>query len=165
MFGSLYADTNYSKLKDRRKLPHFRIIVFLFRRLFYVLIIIFLYKYPKLQQSCNIIIHFLILFYDIMMKPYKVKSVLGLLIYFFDFIAVLIFSTLPVYLTPTTNAETYGKWHIYIIIATIAISWLIIICINVNTVYKAYKKYKSEDKERRKRPLVSIYYRHSVIIL
>ena len=87
------------------------------------------------------------------MRPYPIKSVIGLLIYTFDFIAMGIFASLPIYMNTTNYAEAAGRIHIYIIIATCVISWLIIIIMMVITLYKQYQKYKINQNT----PEVHIY--------
>ena len=63
--------------------------------------------------------HLLAFIYDIIMQPYSMKSVLGILIYSFDLISLGIFATLPVYLKTTSNTETFGRAHIYVIATTL----------------------------------------------
>ena len=141
-FGGLYEDTNYSKKSQRIRLAQFYIIIFLLRRLCYALIVIFLAEHQLLQQIMNISIHTMAFLYDIIMKPYSMKTVLGLLIYTFDFIAMIIFASLPMYMNITTYSEQAGRIHIYIIIATCGISWIIIVVIMVLRLCLLYKNYK-----------------------
>ena len=96
------------------------------------------------------------------MKPYFIKTVLGLLIYFFDFIIVVIFSTLPLYLKPNADADKIGRFHIYTIIGTFAASWLIIAWMIFLVLYRKFRKAKiisEETKERSRieRDTVYIY--------
>ena len=155
--GTLYADTNYLGDTQRIKLAQFHIIVFLLRRLLYALIIIFLYKHPLFQQILNIAIHSLTFGYDLFMKPYSMKTMLGLLIYFFDFIAFAIFASLPVYLTPTSYSEQLGRIHIYIIVATCGISWIVIIFMSILNLYIQYKAYNTEERKRQVHTHTHIY--------
>ena len=137
-FGSLYSDTDFVKYESRKKIAHFYIIVFLLRRLFYSWIIIFLYEWPLMQQILNISVHSILLLYDLFMQPYSFKKIIGIMIYSFDFIAVVIFATLPVYLSPNSHAEDIGRFHIYLIVATFVISWITIVAINIINIYQKY---------------------------
>ena len=141
-FGTFYEHTNYKSLENRKRLPHFYINIFLLRRLLYVLIILFLYEYPLIQQIMNIIIHTLAFLYDLKMHPYPI-NVLGLLTYFLNFVVAVIFASLPVYLKPRPFNQTLGRIHIYILIATFILSWMIIIGMNIFEIYKKYKNRKS----------------------
>ena len=138
-FGVLYQDTNYQTQENRKRLPQYYIIVFLMRRFLYILIILFIYKYPILQQICNITLHSLTFLYDIIMRPFPL-GIIGLLIYFFDFILAIIFGTLPLYMVYINHAEGIGRVHIYILIVAIVLSWIIIICINIRTIYRKFHK-------------------------
>ena len=144
-FGCLYADTNYNNEEKKHLLPQFYHLVFLGRRFLYILVILGIYKIPILQQVCNISIHALTFLYDIKLRPYE-ANILGLLIYCFDFIVLVIFATLPLYMVYPNKAEIIGKVHIYILIATIALSWIIIISINIRVIYNKFKK-KSKKKK------------------
>ena len=146
-FGTLYSDTNYNSFEKRQKLSHYDIIVFLLRRYLYVFIILFLFRYPILQQITNISLHFLTFLYDIVIRPFPL-GVLGILIYFFDFILMAIFGSLPLYMVFPEKAEQIGRIHIYILIATIVLSWIIIIIMNAKTVYLKIKEAKKKKKKR-----------------
>ena len=141
-FGALYEDANYLKRHNRIRLVQFSIIVFLLRRLFYALIVIFLAEHQLVQQIMNIFVHTSTFLYDIIMRPYSMKTILGLLIYTFDFIAMGIFASLPIYMSTTNYAEAAGRIHIYIIVSTCGLAWLIIIIIMGISLYKQYQKYK-----------------------
>ena len=160
-FGSIYSDTNYNSHIRRRNLAHYYIIVFLMRRFLYVFIILFLFKYPIFQQVSNIILHLLTFLYDIIMCPYPL-GILGVLIYFFDFILALIFGSLPLYIAYPNKAEQIGRIHIYILIATIAISWIIIIGINIRTIYVKIKEAKAKKEEKNEPTLVDKYLNNKV---
>ena len=131
-------------------IQRYYIMIFLMRRFLYILIILFIYKYPILQQVCNITLHSLTFLYDIIMRPFPL-GIIGLLIYFFDFILAIIFGTLPLYMVYINHAEGIGRVHIYILIVTIAISWLIIICINIRTIYRKFNKPLATAGEIRER--------------
>ena len=123
----------------------------------YIYIYIFIYKYPVLQQICNITLHSLTFLYDIIMRPFPL-GIIGMLIYFFDFILAAIFGTLPLYMVYVNQREDIGRIHIYILIATIVLSWMIIICLNIRTIYRKFHKPLATadeieeriDEERRK---------------
>ena len=137
-FGVLYIDTNYKKHENRMKLHQYYIMTFLARRLFYVLIILFLWRIPITQQVLNITIHSLIFVYDLLCKPCS-TNILGILIYFFDLILVIIFGSLPLYMAYPDYSVTLGRIHVYILIATIALSWIIIVCSNIIAIYHKLK--------------------------
>ena len=80
------------------------------------------------------------------MRPYSMKTVIGLLIYTFDFIAMGIFASLPVYMNATSYSEQIGRIHIYIIVATCGISWIIIIIMMLIRLCMHYKKDKTNQK-------------------
>ena len=138
-FGVLYGDTNYQTKEKRQYLPQYYILVFLMRRFLYVLIILFIFKYPILQQACNITLHTLTFIYDIIMRPFPI-GVVGMLIYFFDFILVIIFGSLPLYMAFSNYAEDIGRVHIYLLIVTIILSWIIIFCVNIRTIYRKFQR-------------------------
>ena len=139
-FGSIYSDTNYQNYENEYRIPQFYIIIFLSRRLLYILIILLCPKIPIAQQALNIYLHTLTFVYDIIMKPYTFSTVLGKLIYFLDLITVIIFGTLPLYMSEGKNqADLIGRIHIYILIFTIGISWIIIIVMNIKTLYLTFK--------------------------
>ena len=139
-FGILYGETNYLKHQGRRQLSQFFINIFLLRRLCYALIILFLTKFPKTQQIINIAIHSITFLYGIIMRPFSMRNILGLLIYFLDFVAFVIFVTLPLYLKPNDNANIIGRFHIYLITVTFALSWIAVICSILQEIYIKYKK-------------------------
>ena len=87
------------------------------------------------------------------MKPYSMKTVLGLLSYSFDFIAMAIFASLPIYMNITNYSEQAGRIHIYIIVATCGISWIIIIVMLILGWCLQYKNYKIAQDT----PEVNIY--------
>ena len=137
-FGVLYEDTNYKTEEQRRRLPQYSIMVFLLRRFLYILIILLLYRFPFLQQSVNIFLHLSVFTYDIVLKPYPI-SVLGILTIFFDLVLVVMFASLPLYMIFKDQADQIGRIHIYILIATIALSWVIIASMSVRTIYLKFR--------------------------
>ena len=166
MFGVLYSDTNYHSHENRKKLSQYYNIIFLLRRLLYILIILFLYKTPIPQQAFNISIHLLIFIYDITLLPYS-TGLLGILTYFFDFILVLIFGSLPLYLVYINHAEEIGRIHIYLLVATIAFSWIIIIGVNILTLWKYMQTIRQARKLREQISFIDKYLegRVSVVML
>ena len=155
-FGVIYSDTNYEKHENRRKLNQYYIMVFLMRRLIYILIILFLYKFSTLQQICNISLHLLTFIYDIILKPYS-TGLIGLLIYFFDFIITLIFGSLPLYIFYINNADQIGRIHIYVLIVTIALYWSIIIGVNLKAVWGRVKEIREARRVRGELSLIDKY--------
>ena len=143
-FGAIYADTNYKKHKERRNMKQYYIIVFLGRRLGYVLIILFLWRMPIVQQCFNIFLHTLTFIYDVLMRPHGI-TLLGIMIYFYDFILLLFFATLPLYMKFVDNAEFIGRIHIYSLIATLILSWIIIIIVNIRIIYLKFRKPKQSE--------------------
>ena len=137
-FGTIYEDTNYQKHKNRMRLTQYYLIVFLGRRLLYVLIILLLYEVPIVQQSFNIAIHTFTFIYDITMRPFQF-NLLGTLIYFYDLILAIIFGSIPLYMVYPDNADQIGRAHIYLMIVVISISWVTIIGTCIYTIYKKLK--------------------------
>ena len=144
-FGVLYQDTNYKNEEQRGNLPQYSIMVFLLRRFLYILTILLFYRTPFIQQCINISIHFFTFIYDIILKPYPI-SVLGILTIFFDLVLVVIFVSLPLYMIFEDQADQIGRIHIYILIATIALSWVIIACMSVRTIYLKFRRPTLEEK-------------------
>ena len=62
--------------------------------------------------------------------------------YFFDLVLAIFFSSLPIYmiLDDPSESEFMGRVHIYILIATIALSWMIILGMSIRTIYLKFKK-------------------------
>ena len=138
-YGSLYSDTNYKSHIQRTRLAQYYIIIYLTRRLLYVLLIIFLYKAPIIQQVCNIALHASTFVYSILMKPYAF-NLLGIIIYFFNFMIFLIQASLPLYMIYPDSASHVGRVQIYIITGVIGISWIVIFSMNFKSIYLKYKK-------------------------
>ena len=138
-FGVLYRETDYKSHTNRLKLNQYYELAFLIRRLGYVLIILLLYKFPIVQQCFNIAIHLTIFLYDIIIKPHG-TTVLALMIYLYDFILVIIFGSLPLFMIFVDKAVMFGRIHIYILIGVLILSWIIIVIINIHAIYKKYKK-------------------------
>ena len=138
-YGAIYSETNYKKHTQRKALNQYYIIIFLMRRLFYVFIILFIYKYPIMQQCFNIGLHTLTFIYDLIMRPYGC-TLLGIMIYFYDFILVLIVGSLPLYMKFADHADYIGRIHIYILVSTLILSWLVIIGVNIRVLYLKFRK-------------------------
>ena len=139
-FGVLYGETNYLKHKGRKNVSQFFMSIFLLRRLSYTLVILFIYKWPNTQQIVNITVHGVALIYELINRPYSMRTLLGILIYFLDFVAFIIFATLPLYLNPSNNADKIGRFHIYLIVITFGLSWIAVIYEILHELYIRYKK-------------------------
>ena len=137
-FGCLYADTNYKSHERRRRIPQYIIIIFLLRRFLYILIILFLYKRPTLQQISNVAIHLIVFLYDLLMRPYPF-NIIGILIYAFDFCLAGLFGSLPLYMLYPNQSDAIGRIHIYILIVTFGISWTVIIGLNIRTIHRKFR--------------------------
>ena len=144
-FGALYSLTQYSTLKGRARIPQFYIIIFLLQRLLYSLLILFAYKSPKLQQILNILVHTITFLITIIIRPYSIKQMIGAMVYFFDFVGLIIFATLPLYLTPNANADRIGIVHIFLLVGVFVVAW---IAIMVSNIYQIYRKYYPKKRKR-----------------
>ena len=71
-------------------------------------------------------------------RPYSLQTLIGVMVYIFDFVALVIFATLPLYFKPNVNADTIGLVHIYLIVITFALSWLVII---TKILFQIYQKF------------------------
>ena len=134
------------------------------RRFLYIFIILFLFKWPILQQISNILIHFLTFMYDIILRPFPL-GLLGILIYFFDFILMLIFGSLPLYMIYPDYSDQIARIQIYILVGTIALSWIIIIGLNIRTVYRAIRdrgKVKKEEEKEELSKMVNDYLKNKI---
>ena len=138
-FGCLYSDTNYKIEEKRRGIPQYTIIIFLLRRFLYILIILFIYRMPNLQQISNVTIHLMVFIYDLHLRPYPF-NLIGLLIYSFDFCLAGLFASLPLYMIFPSHSDAIGRIHIYMLIVIFGISWMVIVGLNIRTIYRKFKK-------------------------
>ena len=160
-FGSLYSYTLFRKFSYRQKLAHFYIILFLGRRFIYAFLILFLFKTPNIQMGINIFIHLFIFVWNLKTKPYG-NTLIGIIIYIFDGICLLIFSILLVFLLENLSdqhRQLFGRIIICIIIATVTLSWGFILVMNVIYVMRYIKRKKEKERKRRNTPLISLYIR------
>ena len=137
-FGCLYSETNYKSHEKRSRIPQYITIIFLMRRFLFVLVILFIYKEPILQQISNVTIHLIVFIYDMLMRPYPF-NLIGILIYSFDFCLAGLFVSLPLYMIFPNHSDAIGRIHIYILIVIFGLSWVVIVGLNARTIYRQFK--------------------------
>ena len=135
--------------------------MFLGRRFIYAFLILFLFKTPIIQIYGTIFIHLFMFGWNLKSKPYG-NTLVGIIIYIFDGICLLIFSMLPVFLNEDLSdkdKQLFGRIIISIIIATVALSYGFILVMNAIYVMRYIKRKKEKERKRRNTPLVRLFIR------
>ena len=148
----------YENIKIKRKtLPTLQYLYsyfFLFRRLCYILIIITLAYDPIYQHALNILLHLLMVIWNFTNRPFS-DRIQAILTYVFDLSVFLIFATLPLFFIESWSSshQLIGLIIIILILACLALGWLVIVFVLGVSFVRFIKKKLREKKESRKKAL------------
>ena len=158
-FGALYTEFKITP-RNRLRLTHFYNFFFLFRRLLFAIILVFLFHNPLLQQIFNVLIHLSICLVNIIQRPFAQK-LFGYMVSILDILTFLCFTAVAFFLMDdlTENIKIFiGKLMIVSIAFAIAICWgicllqmIIYICRLIKSSCKKEKKPKNDEQKKRRK--------------
>ena len=147
-FGTLYEDYKI-KHKYRHRLTHFYNIIFLFRRLFYAGILVYMFYYPVYQQIANVAIHFVLCLINLAQRPFA-QNLYGYMVSLLDIFTFLCFLTVACFLMeemPENTKLLIGKIMIISITIVICICWLVCCFMLLRSLFLWIKCKVKERKE------------------